>query len=38
MVVVIVDNNEYNLDEKVVAAMKYVSEAEAMEKGHNVSL
>lgn len=38
MVVVIVDGKEYNLDEKVVAAMEYIPEAEAMEKGHNVNL
>lgn len=38
MVVVIVDGKEYNLDEKVVAVMKYISEAEAMETGHNVNL
>lgn len=38
MVVVIVDNKEYNLDEKIVNVMKYISEAEAMEKGHHVLL
>jgi len=38
MVVVIVDKKEYNLDEKVVSAMKYISEAEVMEKGHLVPI
>lgn len=36
MVIVVVDGKEYNLDENVVALMKYIQEAEAMEKGHNV--
>ena len=37
MVVVIVDGKEYNLNEQQVAAMKYIEEAEAIEKGSNVS-
>ena len=36
MVVVVVDGKEYNLNEQQVTAMKYIEEAEAIEKGSNV--
>ena len=38
MVVVVVDGKEYNLNEQQVATMKYVEEAEAIEKGQSVIL
>jgi hypothetical protein len=37
MVVVLVDGKEYNLNEQQVGAMKYIEEAEAIEKGSNVN-
>ena len=36
MVVVIVDGKEYNLNAEQIAAMKYIDEAEAIEKGSTV--
>ena len=36
MVQVTVDGKEYNLDEKQAGAMKYIEEAEALEKGKSV--
>jgi hypothetical protein len=38
MVLVVVDGKEYNLDEKFSKVMKYIEEAEVMEKGHNVNV
>ena len=38
MVVVIVDGKEYNLNAEQIAAMKYIEEAEAIEKGSNVTI
>ena len=35
---VIVDGKEYKLNEKQVAAMKYIEEAEAIEKGQTVPI
>jgi len=37
MVFIILDGREYNLDEKMVAAMEYISKAEAIEEGQNVN-
>ena len=38
MVSVIVDGKEYNLNEKQVASMKYIAEAQAIEKGSNITI
>ena len=37
MVAVIVDGKEYNLNQQVTA-MKYIEEAEAIEKGSNITI
>ena len=38
MVVVIVDGKEYNLNEQQTASMKYIEEAEAIEKGSQITI
>ena len=38
MVAVIVDGKKYNLNENQVTAMKYIEEAEAIEKGPNITI
>ena len=38
MVVVIVDGKEYNLNQQQVTAMKYIEEAEAIEKGSDITI
>ena len=38
MVAVIVDGKEYNFNEQQVAAMKYIEEAEAIEKGSTITI
>jgi len=37
MVLIVVDGKDYVLDEKFTRVMKYIEEAEVMEKGHNVT-
>ena len=38
MLVVTVDGKEYNLNQQQVTAMKYIEEAEAIEKGSNITI
>ena len=38
MIAVIVDGKEYNLNEKQVATMKYIEEADAIEKGSTIAI